>query len=307
MNSRHICRHCGNDTFIMTAHVTQDWIVNNRGEFCECLKECVEITHKPNDDDVWECQCCGADDPIALHENEYPVIIPKADFERYERLLQQDTVDYQKEGIGMYSCVCGWTAQIDELSDDSHKIEVDVKVCSSGWDEPLWTEAVLFDNGSEVCCSEVFDTLENKWEFDYDGKKIVVVPVFVENPYDQYTKFTPYSFFIPEKEYFEAAELLARYPLDPDEETRCYKYPIDHAKWVFKIDEHISITFSLLSNEAETVYWIEASGDVVSKRGGTCAQGFDIGRSLDHIFSFENVNGKSFTITIGAKAEKEKK
>lgn len=305
MNSRHICRHCGNDTFIVTAHVTQDWIVNNRGEFCECLKECVDIAHKPNDDDVWECQCCGADDPIVLRENEYPVIIPKADFERYERLLQQDAVGYQKEGIAMYSCIRSWTAQIDDLSDDSNKIEVNVKVCSSGWNENIWTVAVMFDNGSEIGYSEVCNTLKDNWEFDFDGKTIVVVPVFVEDLSAKYTEFTTYSFSIPAKEFFEVTALLHRHPLDSDNETRCYKNPVEHAEWTFEIDKRTSVTFFLLSNEAKTVYWIEGSAKVTNELGAVSSYGCAFGRSLSNVFSFENVNGKSFTITIGAKKEGE--
>lgn len=305
MNSRHICRHCGNDTFIVTAHVTQDWIVNNRGEFCECLKDCVEITHAPNDDDVWECQNCGADDPVVLRENEYPVIIPMADFKRYEKLLQQDTVDYQKEGITAYSCLQRWTARIDDLSDNSHEIEVDVKVCSSDWNEDVWAEAVLFDNGSEVGCSEVCDTLKENWEFDFDGKTIVIVPIFAETPYDDYERFTALTVFIPEKAFFEMDALLKQHPLNDNMETRCYKNPVERACFSFEICKSTKVIFFILSNEALTEYWVEASAEVKKESGGVVHQGFAVGRSLSDVFSFENVNGKSFTITIGAKKEGE--
>lgn len=304
MNAKHIYPHCGNDTFIVTAHVTQDWIVNTRGEFCECLKSCVEVTHKPNDDDVWECQDCGADDPIVLRENEYPVIISKADFERFEKLLQQDTVDYQKEGIAKYSCIRSWTAQIDDLSDYSHEIEVDVKVCSSDWNEDVWAEAVMFDNGSEVGCSEVRDTLKDNWEFDFDGKTIVIVPIFAETPYNDYERFVAHTVFVPEKEFFEMDALLKQHPLSDDMETRCYKNPVEHAHWSFEIDKSTKVIFFVLSNEAQTEYWVEASAEVVKEFGGVTTQGFAIRRSLSDIFSFENVNGKPFNITIGAKSEK---
>lgn len=57
--SKHICPKCGNDTFRVTAHVTQDWEVDSEGDFIDCLNDAVEITHQPDDDDIWECSGCG--------------------------------------------------------------------------------------------------------------------------------------------------------------------------------------------------------------------------------------------------------
>lgn len=48
--------------FSVTAHVTQEWKVNENGEFIESLKECVEVTDEPNARDfIFSCIECGAE------------------------------------------------------------------------------------------------------------------------------------------------------------------------------------------------------------------------------------------------------
>lgn len=47
------CPKCGADSFFVTVHVAQDWCVDGDGEFLECANDCIEITHKPDDDDIW--------------------------------------------------------------------------------------------------------------------------------------------------------------------------------------------------------------------------------------------------------------
>jgi len=56
-----VCPNGCNTNFIVTAHVTQDWKVNSEGFFVESINDCVEVTHKPNEDDVWVCDTCGAE------------------------------------------------------------------------------------------------------------------------------------------------------------------------------------------------------------------------------------------------------
>ena len=46
------CPKCGNTKFSVTAHVTQDWIVDKFGNFDSVITDCVEVTHKPDDDDI---------------------------------------------------------------------------------------------------------------------------------------------------------------------------------------------------------------------------------------------------------------
>jgi hypothetical protein len=46
--------------------------------------------------------------------------------------------------------------------------EIDIKLCSAD-DGGYWTEAVLFWNGSEVCCTEPCDDFFGEWELECDG------------------------------------------------------------------------------------------------------------------------------------------
>ncbi len=55
------CPKCGGQEFLVTAHVTQGWKVDEDGAFIECTNECEEVTHTPDDDDVWVCAKCGHD------------------------------------------------------------------------------------------------------------------------------------------------------------------------------------------------------------------------------------------------------
>lgn len=53
------CPNCGSHSFIVTAHVVQEWVVDENGDFLRCIDECVEVLHQPNDDDIWSCNNCG--------------------------------------------------------------------------------------------------------------------------------------------------------------------------------------------------------------------------------------------------------
>ena len=53
------CPNCGNNHFYVTAHVTQDWIVDEDEDFVECTNECGEVVHRPDDEDIWTCTECG--------------------------------------------------------------------------------------------------------------------------------------------------------------------------------------------------------------------------------------------------------
>lgn len=55
------CPKCGNTTFAVTAHVTQDWLVDSNGDFLAEIENCTEVTHEPDDDDIWMCAVCGHD------------------------------------------------------------------------------------------------------------------------------------------------------------------------------------------------------------------------------------------------------
>lgn len=53
------CPNCGYERFITVAHVIQKWLVDKDGDFEEVVSEWIEVTHKPNDYNVWPCFHCG--------------------------------------------------------------------------------------------------------------------------------------------------------------------------------------------------------------------------------------------------------
>ena len=61
--------------------------------------------------------------------------------------------------------------------------EMDIKCCGvqyeEGGDNGAWTEAVLFRNGSQVCCSEPSDEFVGEWELR-DDNQVFTVNVVVE-------------------------------------------------------------------------------------------------------------------------------
>lgn len=54
-----MCPKCGCREFYVTAHVTQDWLVDTCGSYLKTENECVEVTHFPKDDDLWQCADCN--------------------------------------------------------------------------------------------------------------------------------------------------------------------------------------------------------------------------------------------------------
>ena len=57
-NKKYRCPVCGAESFEVTAHVTQDWKIDYNGSFIEALNECVEVTHYPDETDIWNCANC---------------------------------------------------------------------------------------------------------------------------------------------------------------------------------------------------------------------------------------------------------
>ena len=56
------CPKCGGKIFYATAHVTQDWEIDDNGMFVQCINDCTEVTHEPDKEDILECKSCGYSD-----------------------------------------------------------------------------------------------------------------------------------------------------------------------------------------------------------------------------------------------------
>ena len=46
--------------FMTTAHEMHDWKVNGNGDFIDDMG-CIEVSAKPNIDNIWTCTSCGAE------------------------------------------------------------------------------------------------------------------------------------------------------------------------------------------------------------------------------------------------------
>lgn len=53
------CPKCGGKEFFASAHVVQDWELDAYGNFSKCVDDCIEVTHYPDREDVWDCKTCG--------------------------------------------------------------------------------------------------------------------------------------------------------------------------------------------------------------------------------------------------------
>lgn len=53
------CPKCGAKSFCATAHVTQDWVVDEKGNFIKSHNDCLEVTHFPDENDIFDCNNCG--------------------------------------------------------------------------------------------------------------------------------------------------------------------------------------------------------------------------------------------------------
>lgn len=53
-------------------------------------------------------------------------------------------------------------------------MKMDVKCCGCD-NDPSWTEAVLFQDGSEVCCTDVEEEFLGPWELDDNGRRYIAI------------------------------------------------------------------------------------------------------------------------------------
>lgn len=89
-----VCQNGCNAGFSTTAHVMQLWNVDAQGSFQEVIEDCLQVTHAPDYENVWECTKCGAegkafyvrvDHETKQHTN--PCFLLLNDEQGYTRLL----------------------------------------------------------------------------------------------------------------------------------------------------------------------------------------------------------------------------
>lgn len=53
------CPKCNGQRFLITQHVTQTVLVDENESYIETVSDCDEITHRADDEDLWQCEKCG--------------------------------------------------------------------------------------------------------------------------------------------------------------------------------------------------------------------------------------------------------
>ena len=83
---------------------------------------------------------------------------------------------YEADYINGVLCTTNRFGEDDTITSTAkfgNGVEMDIKLCGADNDYP-WTEAVLFENGSEVCCTEVCEDFLGEWELEYNGDQYIV-------------------------------------------------------------------------------------------------------------------------------------
>lgn len=82
--------------------------------------------------------------------------------------LFEGYLDYKKHDFPKYDTLEGYTTRYE------NGLELDAKICTSNDGDPLWTEAVLFQNGREVACSEIGGSLDEELCVEYENNTYTV-------------------------------------------------------------------------------------------------------------------------------------
>ena len=77
----HRCPKCFDREFSVTAHVAQNWAVDEHGYYLEVIADATDTIHRPNDEDWWSCLNCGHE---ASGEIFTQTVIPDYHFSIYQ-------------------------------------------------------------------------------------------------------------------------------------------------------------------------------------------------------------------------------
>lgn len=119
-----VCPKCGGTKFTVTAYLTQDWLVDEHGNFMEVIGDCEEITHLPDNDDVWNCNQCGHSAPGSEFEETLMFGTIEADFgasKNKETASEEETITLSKASVTSLI-----KSYIDELENQEvMRVEID--------------------------------------------------------------------------------------------------------------------------------------------------------------------------------------
>lgn len=113
-----------------------------------------------------------SNEPLSPMSKEECIRLSKDEIAKYERLMNLPSDHKELEDFPEYALIQKWTARFDVPG-----YEMDIKICSSGYAQPLWSEAVLFYNGKQLSCSEPGSELKGEWTLHGNNMEFTV---FVE-------------------------------------------------------------------------------------------------------------------------------
>lgn len=88
----------------------------------------------------------------------------------YDKLepLFRDFPDYKAHNLPKYNTLEQFTTRYE------NGLELNAKICTDNDGDPIWTKIVLFQNGHEIACSEISNSLDEELHIEYGGKSYTV-------------------------------------------------------------------------------------------------------------------------------------
>ncbi len=115
-----------------------------------------------------------SDEPLKRPAKVEKLKLSATEIKKYERLMNLPKDHEDLENFPKYSLIKSWTVKFDIPG-----YEMDIKVCSSGYADPLWSEAVLFFEGKQLASSEPESELAGEWTLYANDLEFTVL---VEEP-----------------------------------------------------------------------------------------------------------------------------
>lgn len=187
MHTAFICPHCGKGDIIAKLNMPRQYLINQNGfvRFPVGPEESCFLTVTHDDLKSTGCLCahCGYAgtssefDPNSYNPNtdfniEFCSTEPNTLTTVYTRVKFVSTRQYKTVSRYLRARTAAERQSEDETITITAKfpdnIEMDIKCCGSDTG-PSWTEAVLFHNGSELCCTECEDDYLGPWELTIKG------------------------------------------------------------------------------------------------------------------------------------------
>lgn len=128
-----------------------------------------QMVHKcaPRAAEIFADSCNAKDAPFARKVH----YIEKHIVEEYTALMTAKSVDYTAKKIPKYATVYSTTVEFGD------GYEMDISVCSAIDGQPLWSQAVLYQHGSEIAYTDPDDSLVGIWKLGDDDGRVFVADV----------------------------------------------------------------------------------------------------------------------------------